>query len=342
MRKVGPWVNKGNLPYLIAEIGGNHEGDFAYAKDLCSLALESGADCVKFQLYTGSSLTNSWIDPGRTAHFSRFELTPEQHLYLAEMCRDADVDYSASVWNAEMLSWIDHALAFYKIGSGDLTAYSVTRMFAETGKPIVLSTGLSTMEEVEDAVEFLRTVNPVYRDPDYLAVLQCTSMYPIEDSDANLAVMAAFREKLACTVGYSDHTRGSMALCVAAMMGAKVLEFHFTDSREGKSFRDHIVSLTSNEVRKLRRDLDEGAKYVGSSLKKPLDIEKRSGHVTSFRRAVFPARDIPAGATIAPADLICLRPNKGIDARQFDMLIGRKVKKDLVQLQVLDWTMFDH
>ena len=136
-----PW-NRTGRPLLIAEIGGNHEGDFEYARHLCDLAIESGADYVKFQLYTGDSLVSPVESPERHEHFRRFELTPEQHLDLARRCRAGGVGYNASVWAPEMLEWIDDHLDFYKIGSGDLTAWPVLERFAERGKPMLLSTGL--------------------------------------------------------------------------------------------------------------------------------------------------------------------------------------------------------
>jgi N-acetylneuraminate synthase/N,N'-diacetyllegionaminate synthase len=341
MDAMGPWTKTGRLPYLIAEIGGNHEGNFDYARTLCSQALESGADCIKFQIYTGDGLVNGKLSPDRAAHFRKFELTPDQHLELAGMCRDAGRDYSASVWDADILSWIDDSLAFYKIGSGDLTAYPVVMRFAERGKPIVLSTGLSTLAEVKDAVAFIRSVNPVYQNPDWLTVLQCTSMYPIGDADAHLSVMDTFKRELGCTVGYSDHTIGSEALRVAAIMGARVMEFHFTDSREGKTFRDHKVSLTREEVQQLRSDLEAYDRLMGASEKLPLDIEVSNGHVTSFRRALYPARNLPAGSIISAEDLVCLRPNNGIDPRGYGQLIGKRTRVAIRHLEVLDWGMFE-
>jgi N,N'-diacetyllegionaminate synthase len=326
---------------MIAEIGGNHEGNIDYAKTLCRYALESGADCVKFQIYTGEGLVNGKVSPDRAAHFRKFELTPDQHLELARMCGDAGKDYAASVWDADMLSWIDDSLAFYKIGSGDLTAYPVIRRFAERGKPIVLSTGLSTLDEVKDAVAFIRSVNGIYESPDWLTVLQCTSMYPIEDTDAHLSVMDTFRRELNCTVGYSDHTVGCDALRTAAIMGARVMEFHFTDSREGKTFRDHKVSLTREEVQQLRRDLEAYDRLMGASEKVPLDIEINNGHVTSFRRALYPARDLPAGSIVTAQDLVCLRPNNGIDPREHDKLIGKRARVAIARLDILDWGMFE-
>ncbi len=138
---------------------------------------------------------------------------------------------------------------FYKVGSGDLTAYPMLRELAKFKKPILISTGLADEKEVVEAVAFLQKQNDYYQQKEAIAVLQCTSMYPIQNSDANLNVMHRYKELFQCKVGYSDHTEGSYAMEIAIAMGAEILEFHFTDDRSGKSFRDHKVSLTKDEVK---------------------------------------------------------------------------------------------
>ena len=137
-----------NGVYLIAEIGGNHEGDFEYAKRLTDLACQSGVDAVKFQIYTGNALVSKIEDPDRNIHFKRFELTPEQYICLAKQCQENGVTFTASVWDMRAFEWIDPYIKFYKIGSGDLTAYPILKNIASLSKPIILSTGLATLEEV--------------------------------------------------------------------------------------------------------------------------------------------------------------------------------------------------
>ncbi len=325
-------------PLLIAEIGGNHEGDFDYAKRLTKLAIETRVDYVKFQVYTGDTLVSSVESPDRNRHFKRFELTREQHLYLAEMITSAGIGYTSSVWDLDALEWLDRYISVYKIGSGDLTAYPVLRKTAEKGKPLILSTGLSTEAEVLDAVRFIQSANPAYKSSDMLALLQCTSMYPIPPDDANLSVMKRLKTLTGLTVGYSDHTEGSKALYYAAAMGAEILEFHFTDSREGKTFRDHKVSLTPVEVNDLIAEIRLIRRYQGDPVKKPTSIEVENGHVESFRRAVYPSRDIEAGEELTEENLTVLRPNHGIDARDYEKGIGKKAKIRLVKHQKLDWS----
>jgi sialic acid synthase SpsE/spore coat polysaccharide biosynthesis protein SpsF (cytidylyltransferase family) len=314
-----PWIGNSG-PLLIAEIGGNHEGNFELAKELTQQAISTGVDYIKFQLYRGDTLVSAYESPDRNAHFKAFELTPDQHIELAEICKAGNVGYMASVWDLEMLDWIDPYLSIYKIGSGDLTAWPIIREFARRGKPIILSTGLATLEEVLQTVSQIQAIDKRYCDRRWLCLLQCTSMYPIPSEAANLRVVDLLRQTTALSSGYSDHTEGSAALKAAAAIGAEVLEFHFTDSREGKEFRDHKVSLTADEVLELQDDLKEIRALRGSLFKLPQPIEIDQDHLTSFRRGTYLKRNLSAGDLICEEDIVYLRPNHGIDARDGEML----------------------
>ncbi|MBI4647574.1 MAG: N-acetylneuraminate synthase family protein [Bacteroidia bacterium] len=328
-------------PLLIAEIGGNHEGNFEYAKKLTKLAISTDVDYIKFQLYSGDGLVNPIESPDRNEHFKKFQLTKEQHIYLAETVLNAGMGYIASVWDEDMMSWIDPYLRIYKVGSGDLTAYPLLHKIAQKYKPIILSTGLATEGDILDSIDYIQEIDEMYKSPENLAVLQCTSMYPIPDSDANLAVIPHLKKITRLTVGYSDHTTGIKALLYAYAMGAEILEFHFTDTREGKTFRDHKISLIPSEIAQLKQEIGYIRTLKGGYQKKPVKSEIENNHVVSFRRAVYPAKDIPKGKIIEPDDLVCLRPNHGIDAREFDRLIGEKTKTDLMKYQRLAWDLFE-
>jgi N,N'-diacetyllegionaminate synthase len=330
-----------NFVYLIAEIGGNHEGSFDKAVELCSLAINSGVNCVKFQLYSADGLVNPVLSPDRHAHFKRFELTASQYIHLAQMCRKCGVDFSASVWQLDLLSYIDQYLSFYKIGSGDLTAVPLVREFALRGKPIILSTGLSDFKEVQRTVGLIRDTNSAYLEPGMITLMQCTSMYPIPPEDANLAVIGTLGSIPNVTLGYSDHTSGLDALVYSVAAGARVLEFHFTDRRDNQTFRDHSVSLMQDEVLDLRQRCLHVSRLLGTSQKEPLPIEIRNDHVNSFRRALYPSRDLVAGSVITASDLLCLRPRMGIPAEDFDLVIGRTLKSSIGYLNPLDYSLFE-
>ncbi|MBL7858474.1 MAG: N-acetylneuraminate synthase family protein [Cyclobacteriaceae bacterium] len=328
-------------PLLIAEIGGNHEGDFEYAKKLAQLAIDTNVDYVKFQIYTGDTLVSSIESPDRNRHFKKFELSKEQHIYLAEMVKEAGILYTSSVWDIDSMAWLNKYISVYKIGSGDLTAYPVVKKTAQIGKPIILSTGLSTETEVLDTIGYIQSINPVYKAKDMLAILQCTSMYPIAPGDAHLNVMGRLRECTGLTIGYSDHTEGSKALYYATAMGAEILEFHFTDSREGKVFRDHKVSLTPPEINELISEIALISALQGNALKQPVPIELDNKHDISFRRAVYPSKNIKAGEVFSEENLTVLRPNHGIDAREFEKLLGKRAKRELAKHQKMTWIDFD-
>ena len=327
-------------PFLIAEIGGNHEGDFNYAMELTKRAIEADVDVIKYQIYTGNSLVNKIESPDRFKHFNKFELTKDQHINLANICTKNNVQYSASIWDISVLNWIDPFLKFYKIGSGDLTAYPLLSSIASKGKPIILSTGLSNLKEIIATVNFLKKENPIYNKKENLSILQCTSLYPNNIKDANLNVITTLKQNFNYPIGYSDHTKGSLALKTAYTMGAEILEFHFTDSRTNKKFRDHHISLTKNEVLDLIKSIKEISILKGNHQKVLLPKEISTGHAISFRRAVYTNKFIKSGARIKKNDLVVLRPNHGLDAREASNIIGKKAVKDIKKLSPLSNDMF--
>ncbi len=326
-------------PLLIAEIGGNHEGDFEYAKRLTELAIESNVDYIKFQIYTGDTLVNPVENPIRNKHFKKFELSEKQHIHLAEMCKSAGIGYMASVWNPDFAEWVDEYSTIYKIGSGDFTAFPVIEDFSKFKKPLIISSGLCDLEDVDKTVNFIRGLDSIYNDKNNLALLQCTSMYPIAFQDANLKAMRTFKERYDIPIGYSDHTEGSFALEIAVALGAEILEFHFTDSREDKEFRDHKVSLTRDEVLSLTEKISDIHAVLGEGEKTCRAVEEV--HHLSFRRACYLNRDMKEGEVITANDLVYMRPNHGIDAREYRDVIGKVLGKNINKYEKLDWTYFN-
>ena len=333
MKKLS-WDGK-NGPLLIAEIGGNHEGDFAYAKRLTKLAIKSDVDIIKFQIYSGETLVNNLMSPNRFKHFKKFQLSKKQHIYLAEMCLANGIKYLSSIWDTKVLKWLDKYLEIYKIGSGDLTAYPIIKEFAKKGKPIILSSGLSNSKEIKNTINFLINKNKKYKSKEFLSVLQCTSSYPTIDQEANLKIVTQLVNNNNITAGYSDHTIGSLALKSAYTLGAQILEFHFTDTRKNKTFRDHKVSLNFNETKELIKDLKRIKNLLGTNIKKPTASEIKSKHLISFRRGIYLNKNLERGTKIKESDLVCLRPNIGVDARDYKKIVGRKVKRNIKKLEKL-------
>lgn len=322
-----------NGPMLIAEIGGNHEGSFSYAKKLVNLAVKSGVDVVKLQIYKGDELVSPYESEIRNKHFKKFELTKSQHIYLANICKKNKVIYSASVWDTKSIKWIDKYLKFYKIGSGDLTAYPIIENIIKQKKPIILSTGLSNIDEIKKTIKFIQSKNKNYKNKNMLSLLQCTSSYPTIDEEVNLNVIKTLKKNFKLPIGYSHHNKGSLAMLTAYSMGAELLEFHFTDTRKGKKFRDHKISLTFRETKELIKNLKRIKSLQGNFEKKPTKSEILSGHVISFRRAIYSTKMLKAGKNLSNKFLVCLRPNVGLDSRDLKSSIGKKIKKNILPFE---------
>lgn len=331
MKKLS-WSGK-NGPMLIAEVGGNHEGNFNYAKKLVKLAIKSGVDVVKLQIYKGDELASRYEAKKSNKHYKKFELTKEQHIHLAEICKKNKVIYAASVWDNDSINWIDKYIKFYKIGSGDLTAFPIIENIVKKNKPIILSTGLSTLREIKRTINFILTKNKKYKNSNMLSLLQCTSTYPTLDNEVNLNVIKTLKEKTNLSVGYSHHNKGSLALLTAYALGAEILEFHFTDTRKGKKFRDHKISLNYDETKRLIKDIKKMGLLFGKFTKKPTKSEISSGQITSFRRAVYSKKFLKAGEKLSNTNLVCLRPNFGLDPRDLKKNLGKKVKKNTFPFQ---------
>jgi len=331
---------KDNNVFIIAEIGGNHEGDYNKARELMHLAINAGVDSVKFQVYSGETLVNIKEDPSRVEHFNRFALSDKDYISLATECFSLGVDFNASIWNIRQIKLLDKYMSFYKVGSGDLTAYPLIKEIVKKRKPIVLSTGLSTINEISDTVKYICELDRKYLERNMISILQCTSMYPIPDKDANLKVIRTLQEQFYYSIGYSDHTEGTKAVRLAISLGAKIIEVHFTDTRKGKEFRDHKVSFTSAEIRSLKKDAKKINLLLGDGLKRPMQSEIDSDHKVSFRRALYPLRDIRKGDKVIESDLIALRPMHGIAANNIEKIIGKVAKNDIPALSVLDLSDF--
>lgn len=321
-----------NAAFFIAEIGGNHEGNYDYALKLCDLAIQSGADAIKFQLYRGDRLVSSVSNPDRNAHFKKFELAREQHLAIAERVRAAGRHYMASVWDVEMLEWIDPYIEIHKVGSGDLTCYPMLAALAATRKPIILSTGLASLDEIRGAIDFIDAQDASYRGERKLALLQCTSAYPTPDEAANLRVITTLSDTFKRPVGYSDHTVGAEAIELAYALGARIFEKHFTDTREGKSFRDHHISLTADEVQRLLARLRRSESLLGSAEKTLTRAEADAQHEISFRRGLHAGRRIEPGEQLTRENMVVLRPRVGICASQFYQVLGRRAAQPIERL----------
>tara|TARA_Y100000994_G_scaffold127711_1_gene104869 strand:- start:1034 stop:2050 length:1017 start_codon:yes stop_codon:yes gene_type:complete len=329
-------------PFIIAEIGGNHEGNIDYAKKLLIDAAQAGADAVKFQTYFPDYIVSKVEDPDRHEHFEKFSLKIEDYLTLSKLASENGVMFMSSIWDPESLVVLNDLVSIHKIGSGDLTNYPLIKKIIETNKPLIISSAMATIEEIEETVSFIETENPNYTDSKKLAILQCVAMYgEPSDNYANLNVIPTLAKRFPKhVIGYSDHTVGNYAANIAVALGAKVLEIHFTDDKS-RDFRDHHISITSDELTELKDNILKTQKLIGSKEKYPVTEIESKNRITEFRRACYFNKDCLVGDIASIENLTTLRPNKGIDAREYNDVLGRKLLVNKKAFESISWDDFE-
>jgi len=315
--------------FIIAEIGSNHEGNFEYAKKLLSDAVKCGVDAVKFQIYKGDKIVSKIESSERYNHFKRFELTDDEFIELAKLAEKKGILFMSSLWDIDAVHKFDPYLKIHKVGSGDLTNYPILEVIAKKNKPIILSTAMSTLEEIKDAVNFISMVNSNLIKNKKLILMHCVAMYGNpRDEYANLLSIRKLQDEFPnFIIGYSDHTRGIYACELAIAMGAKVIEKHFTDDKS-REFRDHHIAADLEEMKELVKKARRIETLLGKYEKKPIEEIETPERIKEFRRAVYLKKDASAGTILTKENLITLRPNVGIDARRFYSILGKRLKKN--------------
>ena len=320
--------------YVIAEIGHNHQGDVEKAKALVRAARECGADAVKLQkrdnaqLYTRALYEAPYDNEhsfGRTygEHREALELSAAEWLELREFSREEGITLFGTVFDepsADFLHELD--LPAFKIASGDLTNTPLLRHVAGLGRPIFLSTGGGTMDDVERAVDTILPLNA------QLCVMQCTAAYPCEVEELNLGVVESYRERFPdLVIGLSDHQSGIAMSLVGYMLGARVIEKHFTLNHAWKG-SDHAFSLMPEGMRRLVRDLHRVPDAVGDGVKRPLASEARP--LEKMGKKLVATRDLPVGHVLTAEDLAARSPaDGGLPPYELDDLLGRTLTRPL-------------
>lgn len=314
---------------LVAEIGVNHEGNFDVARKLVRLAADAGADAVKFQAYYVRDLrfVSPSADPDRFERMQKNELTCEQFHVLADDAAKAGVMFLCTCFDAESVARLADVLPAYKVASGDLTNDELLHAVAETGKPIILSTGMGTDAEIDHALDVLADGRSRESLANRVVLLQCTSSYPCPLEQVNLRAMAHMRKRYGLRVGYSDHTLDLLACQSAVALGACVIEKHFTDRKEGRTFRDHALSAEAADFRQLVAAARAVETLLGREEKtvQPAEAAARG----PMRRSVGVRTALPAGTVLTRDMLIALRPSLGWPVRDTDALVGRRLARAL-------------
>jgi N-acetylneuraminate synthase len=331
---------------IIAEAGVNHNGDLQIAKRLIDVAADAGADYVKFQTFQADKLVSK--DTGKAEYqkknigdgnapqydmLKKLELTKSQHYELRDYSKQHRIKFLSTAFDLESIGFLDAlGVDVFKIPSGEITNLPYLMAIAKMNKPVIISTGMATMEEVVEAVKVL-TMHGVNLKK--ITVLHCNTEYPTPFEDVNLHAMNYIGEKLNVKIGYSDHTTGVEIPMAAVALGATVIEKHFTLDRSLPG-PDHAASLEPKELKAMVcaiRNIEKA--LMGSGIKEPSNSEIKNRAVA--RKSIFAAVKLTAGSRISENDLIMLRPGTGISPMDIKKVIGKQLVKNIESGEMLTW-----
>jgi len=333
-------------PFLIAEIGVNHESSLNSAKTMIDEAKKAGADAVKFQTYKAEKLavmdSPAYWDRTKENTDSQYRLFKKYDKFgqkefclLAEHCAKNDIIFLSTPFDFAAVDFLDELVPFFKISSSDINNIPFVRYIAKREKPIILSTGASTIAEIDEAVRTIRKTGN-----NQIALLHCILNYPTRYKDANLNMIKHLKTIFPDLVmGYSDHTlpdKNMLVVTAANMLGAQIIEKHFTLDKS-KSGNDHYHAMDPGDVRIFRDNLTLIAKIGGDFYKKPLDSENVSRK--NARRSLVADTPIAKGQVITARMLTMKRPGTGISPGFFDHLVGRRAARDIAKDEIITWAM---
>jgi len=329
--------------FVIAEAGVNHNGDLAMALALCDAAQAAGADAVKFQTFRAEDLVVPGAptaeyqqrQTGEQDQFSmlrKLELSPEAHERIRDHCARIGIEFFSTPFS---IAAVDLLVALgvrrIKMPSGELTHRALVEHACATGLPVLLSTGMATMAEIREALDWARAARGSLQG---ISVLHCTSAYPAPDEALNLRAITTMRQELNLPIGYSDHSVGIEAALAAVSLGATVIEKHLTLDRSLPG-PDHAASLEPADFGAMVRGIRRIGGMLGDGIKAPRPQELDAARVA--RRSIVAAVDIPAGAKLGAAMIACRRPATGIAPRDWDRVVGATARLAIAAGTVLQW-----
>ena len=337
MRKVkieDKLVGDGEPVFIVAEAGVNHNGDVDLGKKLIDVAKDAEADAVKFQAFKAENVVTKYAEkaryqkettgPNKSQYnmVKRLELTDEEFRELYNYAKKNNIIFLSSAFDKESVDLLDDlGVPAFKVPSGEITNFPLLRYIAEKKKPIILSTGMSTIGEIEEALEVIRE-----KGVEDIVLLHCVTSYPAKIEDVNLRVIEALRRRFKLPVGFSDHTLGITIPIAAAALGAVLVEKHFTLDRTLLG-PDHRASLEPDELKDMIRAIRDVEKALGDGIKKPTKDEERIKKVV--RRSIVAKMEIPKGTVITEDMLDLKRPGVGIEPKYLNEIIGKRAKKDI-------------
>jgi N,N'-diacetyllegionaminate synthase len=322
-------VNTDKNVLVIAEIGNNHEGDITTAARLVQEAAQCGVGAVKFQTYRTEYLV-SRSDNERFQRLKKFELSISQFRELSELAHSLGLLFLSTPLDLQSARGLKDLVDAYKIASGDVNFYPLIEEVLQTGKPIIISTGVSDYRQVSTTVSFIEQGWEKRSIPGELGILHCTSCYPTPPEQVNLQSIPFLKQHFSHTIGYSDHTIGIDAPLAAVALGARIIEKHFTISHSFSSFRDHQISAEPVEMRDLVQKIPQIGSMIGREEKTVQPCE--AGMDSTIRRSIVSDKDLAAGHVIEPQDLTWIRPaTGGLLPGEEHQLINKQLKRQITR-----------
>lgn len=329
---------------IIAEAGVNHNGDMDIARRLIDVAAEAGVDYVKFQTFKAENLVTKSArkaeyqkrnigggDVSQLAMLRALELSHEDHYGLVEYCGKRGVRFFSTAFDLESVDFLASLdMPLWKVPSGEITNFPYLRDIGRTGKDVILSTGMSDLDDIQAAIDVLvRFGTPA----DRITLLHCTTEYPAPKNEVNLLAMQTMRARFGLPVGYSDHTQGIEIPVAAVAMGACVIEKHFTLDR-GMHGPDHRASLEPNELRQMVEQIRNVEMAMGDGVKAAARSE--IANMTIARKSIVAARDIKQGDVLTEENLTVKRPGGGVSPMRWESVLGRCAVRDFNEDQAIE------
>ena len=339
-------ISQDSSTYIIAEMSGNHNMDYDRAVRILYAAKEAGADAVKIQTYTADTITLNCDNPcfqinqgtlwdGTTLYklyekaYTPWEWQPE----LQEVAKELGIDFFSTPFDFTSVDFLEKmSVPVYKIASFEMTDIPLIRKVAKLGKPIIMSTGIATLQDIELAINTCKEVGN-----NDVILLKCCSAYPTPYEDINLKTMVNLAETFDCIVGLSDHTMGHDVAVASVAMGAKVIEKHLTLSRADGGV-DSAFSMEPAEFKQMVDGIRNVEKALGKVTYELTDKQKGE---REHGRSLFIAKDMKAGEILTPENMRSVRPANGLHTKYYDMLLGKKVNKDVKLGTPMSWDIID-
>lgn len=329
----GRSVGDGYPAYIIAELSANHAGSKQRALDMIYQAKESGADCVKIQTYTADTLTidchneyfdiseGTWKGENLYSLYQKAYTPWEWHEDLKREAEKVGIDFLSTPFDKSAVDFLEGLnVSFYKIASFELVDIPLIEYIASKKKPIIMSTGMGTLEEIQEAI------GAVYSQGNrQLAIMKCSSAYPAKIEEMNLSTITDMKNRFQIPVGLSDHSMGSFSAATAVAMGANIIEKHFCASRNVKN-PDSSFSMEPEEFRQMVQNVREVEKAKGAVA---YGVSEQEESNACFRRSLFVVRDIAAGEILTPENIRSIRPAYGLKPKYYSEVMGRRAKRPL-------------